>query len=166
MSTVEKRHGDVEEGGRRGSGGVGGSYGDEEQRCSRGPGTEIVGVSEKGRESSVSECSVDVDLGRGVPEIKVHLAKVERDCRICHLSLDSTNLESGIPIELGCSCKADLAAAHKQLQRRGSRLRATTHSILECRLLEDAPSSASFKRILRGAIDMAALDRVFHSVIP
>ncbi|KAJ9684464.1 hypothetical protein PVL29_016770 [Vitis rotundifolia] len=114
MSTVEKRHGDVEEGGRRGSGGAGGSYGDEEQRCSSGPGTEIVGVSEKGRESSVSECSVDVDLGRGVPEIKVHLAKVERDCRICHLSLDSTNQESGIPIELGCSCKADLAAAHKQ----------------------------------------------------
>lgn len=114
MSTLEKCHGDVEEGGRRGSGDAGGSDGDGERRCSAGSRTEIVGVSEKGRESSVSECSVEVDLGRGVPEIKVHLAKVERDCRICHLSLDATNHESGIPIELGCSCKADLAAAHKQ----------------------------------------------------
>ena len=114
MSTAEKCHGDVEEGGRRGSGDAGGSDGDAERRCSSGSGMEIVGVSEKGRESSVSECSVEVDLGRGVPEIKVHLAKVERDCRICHLSLDATNQESGIPIELGCSCKADLAAAHKQ----------------------------------------------------
>ncbi|XP_059666357.1 uncharacterized protein LOC132312118 [Cornus florida] len=76
-------------------------------------GTEIVGVSDKRRESSVSECSVEVDLEAGVPEIKVHLAKIERDCRICHLSLDASNPESGIPIELGCSCKDDLAASHR-----------------------------------------------------
>ncbi|KAF5952483.1 hypothetical protein HYC85_010427 [Camellia sinensis] len=50
----------------------------------------------------------------GVPQVKVHLARYERDCRICHLSLDATNQESnGIPIELGCSCKDDLAAAHR-----------------------------------------------------
>lgn len=75
-------------------------------------GTEIVGVSDK-RESSASECSVEVDLEAGVPQNKVHLDKSDRDCRICHLSFDGTNQESGVPIELGCSCKDDLAAAHK-----------------------------------------------------
>ncbi|CAK9166249.1 unnamed protein product [Ilex paraguariensis] len=43
----------------------------------------------------------------------VHLGKEERDCRICHLSLVSTSPEAGIAIELGCSCKNDLAAAHR-----------------------------------------------------
>ncbi|KAK6929434.1 Zinc finger, RING-CH-type [Dillenia turbinata] len=70
---------------------------------------EIVGINEKHRKSSVSDCSVKVDL----EEIKVHLGDLERDCRICHLSLDGSSHESGIPIELGCSCKDDLAAAHK-----------------------------------------------------
>lgn len=65
------------------------------------------------RASSVSDCSVRVESDNGVPEIKVHLAKVERDCRICHLGLESNSHESGAPIELGCSCKDDLAAAHK-----------------------------------------------------
>jgi len=55
-----------------------------------------------------------VDLECGAPEIKLHLAKVERDCRICHLTMDAGNLESRVPFELGCSCKDDLAAAHKQ----------------------------------------------------
>lgn len=62
----------------------------------------------------MSEYSVEVDLEAGVHQGKAHLSKLERDCRICHLSLDVTNQESGIPIELGCSCKDDLAAAHKQ----------------------------------------------------
>lgn len=86
-------------------------------RCStESSGTEILGVNDKERRSSVSECSVEmVDLESGVVEkTKVHLAKVKRDCRICHLSFDGSNPESGIPIELGCSCKNDLAAAHKQ----------------------------------------------------
>ncbi|XP_020233779.1 uncharacterized protein LOC109813901 [Cajanus cajan] len=92
-----------------------GDRSDEEQRSSHGSGTEIVGVCEKKRGSSASECSVEVDLEEGAaPEVKVHLANVERDCRICHLSMDMTNHESGTPIELGCSCKDDLAAAHKQ----------------------------------------------------
>ncbi|CAJ1970968.1 unnamed protein product [Sphenostylis stenocarpa] len=92
-----------------------GDRSDEEQRSSHDPATEIVGVCEKERGSSVSECSVEVDLEEGaVPEVKVHLDIVERDCRICHLSMDMTNHESGTPIELGCSCKDDLAAAHKQ----------------------------------------------------
>lgn len=120
-AAVDKSHVviDVEEEGVRRSSVGGGGDGyfdaggerldDEEQRSSSESGTEIV----EGR-SSVSECSVEVDLERGLPEVKVHLAKVERDCRICHLTLDATNHESGIPIELGCSCKDDLAAAHKQ----------------------------------------------------
>lgn len=74
---------------------------------------EIVGGSEKERGSSASECTVEVDLGSSVGEVKVHSGKVERDCRICHLSMDMTNHESGNCIELGCSCKDDLAAAHK-----------------------------------------------------
>ncbi|KAJ1442148.1 Zinc finger, RING-CH-type [Sesbania bispinosa] len=60
------------------------------------------------------ECSVEVDLDGAVPDVKVHLAKVERDCRIFHLNMDMTNHESGTPIELGCSCNDDLAATHKQ----------------------------------------------------
>lgn len=122
MATVEQyRVVDVEGSGDRSSGsGACDVYSnsndrsDEEQRHSSGSGTEIVGVSDKKRRSSASESSVEVDLELGMPEIKVHLAKLERDCRICHLSLDAANQESGVPIELGCSCKDDLAAAHKQ----------------------------------------------------
>ncbi|GMI69740.1 hypothetical protein HRI_000643300 [Hibiscus trionum] len=66
-----------------------------------------------GEIGGASDCSVEAEIQRGVPEMKVHLAKVERDCRICHLGLESNSHESGVPIELGCSCKADLAAAHK-----------------------------------------------------
>ncbi|KAJ0678373.1 putative Zinc finger, RING-CH-type, Zinc finger, RING/FYVE/PHD-type [Helianthus annuus] len=69
-----------------------------------------------GLESSVSEFSVvDLESNHGGGR-EVHLLKVEKDCRICHLSLDANSEESGnygIPIELGCSCKDDLAAAHK-----------------------------------------------------
>lgn len=86
----------------------------EENRASAVSLNEIVGVLDKGRRSSASECSVEVDLEAGVQETKLHLSKIEKDCRICHLSLDATNQESGLPIELGCSCKDDLAAAHKQ----------------------------------------------------
>ncbi|KAL6980629.1 hypothetical protein U1Q18_022268 [Sarracenia purpurea var. burkii] len=85
----------------------------EQERSSCLSATEIVGVSDKRRESSGLECSVEADLEAGEAEVKVHLTKSERDCRICHLSLDASNQESGIPIELGCSCKDDLAAAHK-----------------------------------------------------
>ncbi|XP_050386004.1 uncharacterized protein LOC126802420 [Argentina anserina] len=113
---------DVEQGGRgRRSSGHGysdsGSDEEEEHRSSS--------VSESSeeiveRKSCVSDSSeddeeeVDLECG-GVPaEVKSHVAKVKRDCRICHLSMDATNHESGIPMELGCSCKEDLAAAHKQ----------------------------------------------------
>ncbi|KAI4299483.1 hypothetical protein L6164_032942 [Bauhinia variegata] len=121
----ESRVVDIDNGCRRSSDGGGGSeecsetsdrLSDDEQRTSSSveSGPEIVGVSDKERRSSASECSVEVDLESGAAEAKVHLATVERDCRICHLSMDMTNQESGTPIELGCSCKDDLAAAHKQ----------------------------------------------------
>ena len=90
----------------------GGSYDDYSFACVSDP--EVGGVLDSSRRaSSGSDCSVEVEIESGVPEIKVHLAKVERDCRICHLGLESDNHEAGVPIELGCSCKDDLAAAHK-----------------------------------------------------
>lgn len=66
-------------------------------------------IKERGRGSSGSE----LDLESGEVDEKVNLTKDEKDCRICHLGLDATNQESGMLIELGCSCKEDLAAAHK-----------------------------------------------------
>ncbi|KAJ0027175.1 hypothetical protein Pint_35275 [Pistacia integerrima] len=68
--------------------------------------------------SSSSDCSVEIESQGGEVEIKVHMdsSKVEgeKDCRICHLGLESSSHESGIAIQLGCSCKDDLAVAHKQ----------------------------------------------------
>ncbi|KAH7514556.1 uncharacterized protein LOC125419166 [Ziziphus jujuba] len=92
----------------------GGSYDEYRFAFVCDPETGVV-VSDSRRASSVSDCSILVEAENGgvVPEVKVHLAKVERDCRICHLGLESNSHESGIPIELGCSCKDDLAAAHK-----------------------------------------------------
>ncbi|KAH9604428.1 hypothetical protein KSS87_014369 [Heliosperma pusillum] len=76
-------------------------------------------LAESGRSSdeetvSSKECSVEEEVCDAVVvesgKVSVHLSKIERDCRICQ---DGSNLESGFPIELGCSCKGDLAAAHK-----------------------------------------------------
>ncbi|XP_027352776.1 uncharacterized protein LOC113863406 [Abrus precatorius] len=110
----------------------GGSYDDYSFACVSDP--EVGGVPESGRASSVSDCSVEVETRNGVPEIKVHLAKVERDCRICHMGLESESHESGVPIELGCSCKDDLAAAHKHCAEawfkiKGNRTCEICHSI-------------------------------------
>ncbi|XP_073135926.1 uncharacterized protein [Henckelia pumila] len=80
-----------------------GSYDDFSIACNEDDGLE------NGRSS---DCSVIVENG-GVEEIKLHLGMIERDCRICHLSLVSSSPGSGVAIELGCSCKDDLAAAHK-----------------------------------------------------
>ncbi|CAL1378923.1 unnamed protein product [Linum trigynum] len=93
---------------------AGSTYGDYGFACgSDGEGF----VSDSRRVSCVSEQSVAVEIGSGAAaEGKVHYvdeSKAEVDCRICHLGLESNSQESGIPIELGCSCKADLAAAHK-----------------------------------------------------
>ncbi|XP_022766217.1 E3 ubiquitin-protein ligase MARCH2-like [Durio zibethinus] len=91
---------------------TGGSYDEFSFACASDG--EIGDVLDSRRVSSPSDCSVEVEIERGVPEIKVHLAKVEKDCRICHLGLESNSHESGVPIVLGCSCKGDLATAHKQ----------------------------------------------------
>ncbi|KAK1298416.1 hypothetical protein QJS10_CPB14g01702 [Acorus calamus] len=66
-------------------------------------------IADPRRSSCLSDCSVEM-----VMEIKVHSAKAEKDCRICHMGLESGSQESGVPIELGCSCKEDLAVSHRQ----------------------------------------------------
>ncbi|KAK4277883.1 hypothetical protein QN277_015809 [Acacia crassicarpa] len=124
MVVTEEFHAvDIDNGGRRSSSVGDGGDGrhqdaadsvDKEQKCSdEVSNAEIVGVPEKEKGSPASECTVEVDLGNVVTETKVHLGETKRDCRICHLSMDMTNHESG-SIELGCSCKDDLVAAHKQ----------------------------------------------------
>ncbi|KAI9116224.1 hypothetical protein K1719_013154 [Acacia pycnantha] len=37
----------------------------------------------------------------------------DKECRICHKGLQSDWHVYGVPIELGCSCKHDLATAYK-----------------------------------------------------
>lgn len=89
---------------------------------------EIEGVSDSQsqRDSSAgSICLSEVDLESGIVGMKVHLGKVERDCRICHLGLEG-NREAGLPIELGCSCKGDLGAAHKQCAETWFKIRGNT----------------------------------------
>ncbi|KAD5962059.1 hypothetical protein R6Q59_014411 [Mikania micrantha] len=121
MATLQNTHLDLESGGGGGdhtcrkSTATGGRDGD--SRLSDASEYSTVATSEIVGEllSPSSEFSV-VDLETGGGECtKVHLPRIERDCRICHLSLDLTNqdCENGIPIELGCCCKDDLAAAHK-----------------------------------------------------
>ncbi|KAI8014047.1 hypothetical protein LOK49_LG05G01373 [Camellia lanceoleosa] len=84
------------------------------------------------RESSGSDClSREVDLESGDLELKVHLAKEQRDCRICHLNLvggggGGGDRESQVAIELGCSCKGDLAAAHKHCAETWFKIRGNT----------------------------------------
>ncbi|KAJ8471530.1 hypothetical protein OPV22_025873 [Ensete ventricosum] len=100
-----------------GSNGGGSTY--DEGRVSAASCLEIDGSREHGRKSCVSESSLDDDdddddTEMGASEVKVNIDKVERDCRICHLSLEKAAPESGVAIVLGCSCKGDLAAAHKQ----------------------------------------------------
>ncbi|WCJ28389.1 RING/FYVE/PHD zinc finger superfamily protein [Euphorbia peplus] len=90
---------------------TGGSYDDYSFACVSD--TEMLGGGGSSRVSSVTDCSVEVAVENAAAEVVVHLGKIERDCRICHLGLDSNSHESGAPIELGCSCKDDLAAAHR-----------------------------------------------------
>lgn len=145
MATLTEAHVDIEQGTPRRCSAAGASDSDEESprytdaESSSGESctTEIVGsaaeVNEKGRTSScssLSDCSVEAaaDLengGGGVVVVSVHSAKVNRSCRICHLSFDGSgsNPESGFTIELGCSCKDDLAAAHKHCAEAWFRIR-------------------------------------------
>ncbi|XP_047316450.1 uncharacterized protein LOC124920090 [Impatiens glandulifera] len=92
----------------------GGSYDDHSFVC----GSDY-GISDSRRLSSAAvsdDCSIVIDGETMIEGNKV--VKVERDCRICHLTLDhdqhQSGIQSGIAIHLGCSCKDDLGAAHKQ----------------------------------------------------
>jgi hypothetical protein len=78
--------------------------------------TAAADAAELGSKSCLSECSLDdVDLEAGVAETtKASPDKAENNCRICYLGLESAAAESGAVIVLGCSCKDDLARAHKQ----------------------------------------------------
>ncbi|KAG2332558.1 hypothetical protein Bca4012_017869 [Brassica carinata] len=57
--------------------------------------------------SVMSRSSSEMDDGEGDAT-----APPEKDCRICHLGVVETS--GGGAIELGCSCKDDLAVAHRQ----------------------------------------------------
>ncbi|CAN6814474.1 unnamed protein product [Brassica oleracea] len=57
--------------------------------------------------SSVKSSSLEMEDGDGEAT-----APPEKDCRICHLGVVETS--GGGAIELGCSCKEDLAVAHRQ----------------------------------------------------
>lgn len=123
---IIESHVDIEQGiPRRCSTATAADSDEETPRCSdaatsssqSGSASEIVGEKGRRRSSSLSSsCMSDhsVDL-----ETKVSLnsAKVKRNCRICHLSFDdgsgSNPDETGFAIELGCSCKNDLAVAHQ-----------------------------------------------------
>ncbi|URD87191.1 PPR repeat [Musa troglodytarum] len=83
-------------------------------RVSGASGREIDGFPEPRGKSCLSDSSLDDDPETGASEVNIDVDKIERDCRICHLSLEKAAPESGAPIVLGCSCKDDLAAAHKQ----------------------------------------------------
>ncbi|KAG0450246.1 hypothetical protein HPP92_026964 [Vanilla planifolia] len=74
---------------------------------------EISRIYEPCKSLCISDCSGELELECNALEIKVDV-ELEKDCRICLLSLESLAWESGSPIVLGCSCKDDLAAAHKQ----------------------------------------------------
>jgi len=85
--------------------------------CDAGASAGAGDAAERARKSCVSECSLDdvVDLEAGLAEItKASPDMAEKNCRICHLGLDSAADESGAGIVLGCSCKEDLSCAHKQ----------------------------------------------------
>ncbi|KAL0911778.1 hypothetical protein M5K25_019942 [Dendrobium thyrsiflorum] len=85
-----------------------------ERRSSSASSHHLSGTLEFCRNSCISNSSMEVDLECVISEVEQNVQKHERDCRICHLSLEIYSHESGIPIVLGCSCKDDLAAAHKQ----------------------------------------------------
>ncbi|XP_065877277.1 uncharacterized protein [Euphorbia lathyris] len=61
-----------------------------------------------------SDCLSEVDLESGKLHLCDNYKTDQRDCRICHLGLESNEQENGVAIELGCSCKGDLGSAHKK----------------------------------------------------
>lgn len=127
MSSRKITHLDLECGGHRGSSAVGNEE-EEESICFSQVEESSYSQFYSTADGSNDDYDFDHKIGQSmvesqcwvenkneVHELKVHSEKVERDCRICQLSLDmdDSDQDSGIPIELGCSCKDDLAAAHK-----------------------------------------------------
>ncbi|XP_072996349.1 uncharacterized protein [Typha latifolia] len=112
----------------------------EDCQCSGASGHDLEEFPEVCWKSCVSDCSLEGDLEKGVLEIKESSEEVEKDCRICHLSLVSASPQSGIPIVLGCSCKDDLGDAHKQCAEtwfkiKGNTLQIYCHYILSTKEL-------------------------------
>ncbi|CAN4101008.1 unnamed protein product [Withania somnifera] len=97
---------------------AGGSYRSEECGLSMRSDGNLVNC----KRGSCSLPDEEIDLESG--DLGLHNNKDEKTCRICHLSLlkcggigDDDQLlkpSGGMNIELGCSCKGDLAAVHKQ----------------------------------------------------
>lgn len=122
----------------------GGTY-DDEYDYSNASDPDIAGMSDLARRS-LSDSS-DVDLEKGPdPEVKApegnapsdqgrQLDRIEsrseKECRICHLTLE-TNQEAGASIVLGCSCKDDLAAAHKQCAEAWFKIRGNRLAFFPC----------------------------------
>ncbi|KAK1354631.1 RING-CH-type domain-containing protein [Heracleum sosnowskyi] len=115
MGSLEMTCLDLECGGGHGSSAVGNDGKDENlcfSKTEEGPCSSQSYLAADRRVSSVvaTDCVVDIDQS-GVDEVRISVETMERECRICMLSLDS---ESGIAIELGCSCKNEMAAVHQQ----------------------------------------------------
>eukprot|EP00252_Welwitschia_mirabilis_P023812 TRINITY_DN6843_c0_g3_i1.p1 TRINITY_DN6843_c0_g3~~TRINITY_DN6843_c0_g3_i1.p1 ORF type:complete len:243 (+),score=48.34 TRINITY_DN6843_c0_g3_i1:472-1200(+) len=102
-----------------------GSYYDYDYSSDFDPATPEDSNKQATRISDVNGSEADLEKGLAEPkfaepdaktnqgsEMMESVGKREKDCRICHLSLE-TNPEAGASIVLGCSCKDDLAAAHK-----------------------------------------------------
>ncbi|XP_078446683.1 RING/FYVE/PHD zinc finger superfamily protein [Wolffia australiana] len=66
-----------------------------------------------GESEGSSQEMADLERGKTVEEEESKTGKAGKDCRICHMPLMGSSPEPQLPIELGCSCKGDLAAAHK-----------------------------------------------------
>ncbi|KAK1354638.1 RING-CH-type domain-containing protein [Heracleum sosnowskyi] len=85
-------------------------------------------VLDSKRVLTVGNSDSSVDIVSSVGEFNVLLGTTERDCRICHLSLQvgSSDMESGICFQLGCSCKNDMAVAHQHCAETWFRIKGNT----------------------------------------
>ncbi|KAK4776692.1 hypothetical protein SAY86_005380 [Trapa natans] len=80
--------------------------------------------------SGVAAAAAPLDLESGSHEGHPCSGKYERDCRICHLSSgeadpDEERGADNAMIELGCSCKDDLATVHRHCAEAWFKIRGT-----------------------------------------
>ncbi|XP_074355199.1 uncharacterized protein LOC141693910 [Apium graveolens] len=121
-------------GGRRGSLAVSNDGTDENlcfSRTEEGPSSSQSYTAANGSNQDPDYTDCVVDIENGVDEVRISVEKMERECRICMMSLDS---ESGIAIELGCSCKDGMEAAHQHcaetwFRSKGNNICEICHSI-------------------------------------